>query len=517
MSSINKYKNPIFSFNVEGENKITEFMQNDQFQFNSLLNTNINNDNFDFMPKSDDDSIWHSDNIFNLDNQPTITPENNSVHANESAMTPDITWEDEKVDLEFILGKRSFPGEETMSSVSRNDDNISIYENERENNNLRQDNENVFTNLFSQELGQDTVKFPSKSNLKKVKTSENRDLEIIKNGVNKLSSYIQKKQTGRKLSFMKKSLTKNSEKKETMPKKEELQNDKKYSEEDLKQLFTFLERQLYLTEIEDKDELDNLGSENMMLLSLLLKKLYKENISATELTYEKFKELRASKSTKRNEEKNKIVYKQALNYFEQEFKTLYPSLMIQYRNSFPNVFRHKKSSFYFWLLKKTILTKPEMKDIVMDILHGKSKIKNGQIGRHQNWCSNKNKKPKAITKISLSIKHLIRSDPDCKTKFLRLMRCEDNNDFIESFKKDISHKLNGKENFWLNHLKNINFSFEKFIKFFEEIVDSKQYKSPWTIKSIKEAIEHCINELDNDPKGKLKREFDLIKQRHYSF
>jgi hypothetical protein len=306
------------------------------------------------------------------------------------------------------------------------------------------------------------------------------------------------------------------ESKENFKKERETHNDQRYSEQELKNLFTFLKRQLFLNQVDDEIEFDFLGPNNITILCLFLRKMYKKK-TITKLTYENFKDLRSLKIEKRREEKNKKIYKEVLKSCEKEFKVLFNNLKKQYKDAFPKIFRSRRCSFYFWLLKKTILANSEMKDIVMDIFCGKSKIFKGPIERFQNWSSYKNTEPKAITNISSSIKYLIRNDSDCKQKFISLMNNENNNGLISSFHNDIEKKLNIKFKYSLNHLKIFNYSFKKFVKFLKEKIDSSKYKTPWTIKTIKEAIDSNIYELENDPRDRLKREFERIKKRHYSF
>ena len=511
MSTFNFNGNSIFNICQTDEDNISYFMRDNDFQSNPPMHLQINNDNY--MPKIENaiDLISQINSNFNFESNSIISFDSNFENDKSKKFFDD----------DSLLGKRSCLNQESVCffNLLTNNENINLLKTETEKNEIKKSNENVFTSLFDDELLKDNIILRSNFNLKKVKTSDEpvTDLKIDDNSVEDLNDSIELKQTERKKSPKKKKLVKFSEKKDKKIKEEDFQDDNKYSEDELQRLFTFLRRQLFLTKIDDKEEFDNLGLRNKKILYLLLKKMYNKKRVMTKLDYKDFKKLRDSKIKKRNEEKNKKIYKQALKTFEKEFKVLLTNLKKKYKNSYPKIFKNKKSSFYFWLLKKTIESNNNMIDIIMDIFYEKSVAKKEAIEENQNWSSDRDNKPSAIKKISSSIKHLIRKDSDCKNKFISLMSFEDNKGLIKCFRDDIEKKLDVKLNFWLENLKKNDYSFEKFVEFFKNTIQSRQYKNPWTIQSIEEAITYCIDELENDSLGSLKHEYDLIKNRHYSF
>ena len=358
-------------------------------------------------------------------------------------------------------------------------------------------------------------------NLKVNTFNQNNDLFYVQMEEFPLKNFIQnsRKTTSNKSNCeSSNSVNFNLEKIESLKKLTLEKNDqqKKYNESDLNKLFTFLQDQVFFQNTPDESQFEDLGKENILILSKLMKKIKKCNIPK-ELTYNQFVLLCKKKTPKRNEEKIKFIYKQALKKLYKQFEKKF----IYFKNTnkpYKRIFKSKKSAFFFWLLEDTIKKETLHIDLVMDILFEKFNVRKLQkIEKKDNWFFSNQTKKKEIKKISRSIRYLIKQDSKCSLTFLKYLKCDKGqNGLLLDMKASIKQKLDKKQIAWKTELEKFDYDFEKFFDFVQKKISCNQFKTPWIVSDIKSSMMHCVKELENKREKKLKQEFDSIYRVHYS-
>lgn len=290
-----------------------------------------------------------------------------------------------------------------------------------------------------------------------------------------------------------------------------------YSSADLDRLFAFFEA--YHLDYDTLEErFEGLNRKNKVLLCLHLKKIFK--LKTKPKKQMSFEELRqkfvVERAKKRNEEKIKIVYKHTLKALEKHFEYRNTSFIQRHRSArFKKFLVNKKSRFYLYLFKETITGGRTHEDLLMDVLFERVTFKRPGITEEANWT--RCQKGKAMKKISTSVRLLIKRDSGARSKILDFINYREKpNGLVGKMREEIIKKLKKKKKFWMGLLRQNGFDFEKFRGAFTRTLNSSQYKNPWMIRDIREAIDHCRNEMENPDDTDLMAEFSLIQQKHYT-
>ena len=264
-----------------------------------------------------------------------------------------------------------------------------------------------------------------------------------------------------------------------------------YSEVDLDRLFAFL-RAYRLADPSVSELLDKLGSQNKALLCGYLQKVYELRLRpdpevGSEVLLGRLQGLSVKRS---NEQRIKLVYSQVLKALEKGF--YYGSAKFVRAHAqprFEDFVADKKSTFYLYLFRETILGGRVHEDLLMDVLYERATVKSPCINRYNNWRSVR--KPRAMKKISAATRYLIQQDHAARRRVLEFMDYTDGTGLISSLRRDIADKLKKKQRFWLEILAQCGHLFDEFEKVFLTRMDSKKYKNPWTIPDVKSAIDHA--------------------------
>lgn len=290
-----------------------------------------------------------------------------------------------------------------------------------------------------------------------------------------------------------------------------------YSSADLDRLFAFFEA--YHLDFDTLEErFEELNRKNKVLLCLHLKKIFKLKTKPKKhMPFEEFRQRFVDeRAKKRNEEKIKIVYKHTLKALEKHFEYRNTSFIQQHRSArFKKFLVNKKSRFYLYLFKETITGGQTHEDLLMDVLFERVTFKRPDIEEGANWT--RCKKGKAMKKISTSVRLLIKRDSGARSKLLDFINYREKpNGLVGKMREEIIKKLKKKKKFWTGLLRRNGFDFEKFRSAFTRTLNSSQYKNPWMIRDIREAIDHCRSEMEHPDDTDLMTEFSLIQKKHYT-
>jgi hypothetical protein len=292
----------------------------------------------------------------------------------------------------------------------------------------------------------------------------------------------------------------------------------------IKEIFDFLENQLFLRQDDNESQFNNLGPKSKQILCILLNKIFKktgqDKIKSESFRYEDFKVLRNPKnemkgnahSQKRNEEYLKFVLKRILKILKKNFRSEYSSLKLQYLRQHKLIFEKTGSSFFFWLLKETITNNSEDLDLVMDIMYGIPRV-NKTLYRHKNWSHIKSSNTGTIKKVSGAILHLMYNDVKLREKINSVIN---DSSFERFIKNQIKQKLNNMKSNWIDELKNCDNRFLKFKEQIETKINTNSFKICWSLERCRTANGFFKTKFNDDPRQKSQKEFDNIKHYHYS-
>jgi hypothetical protein len=304
-------------------------------------------------------------------------------------------------------------------------------------------------------------------------------------------------------------------------------NDQKinyYSAEELRNVFSFIQKYVHFDKSDGESAFDKLSQNSKTFLSYYLKKVYSLKIKPKKLCFQKFCKIQQkNKKKRRNEEKLKLVYKNALKEFKREFNSLYINLRNQTKTEYEKkLFTEKEVGFHFWMFQDTVLNKKEHVDFILDVCFEKYGVKTEDFSRKDGWRMAKSNR--AMKKISATYRYLVKQDPICKGRFLGFLDYSAKRGMVYKFKTEIVDKLDKKFNKLKEELYAVDLDFDEFINKFREIMNDKKYKNPWLMKDVKESIDYCVYELEEESphlKSKdfysdLTSEYLRMKQMHYS-
>jgi hypothetical protein len=297
-----------------------------------------------------------------------------------------------------------------------------------------------------------------------------------------------------------------------------------YSFQELENVFRFIQTYVHFDKPNGEDAFNELSQNSKTFLGYYLKKVYSLKTIPKQLSFTKFCEIKIkNKKKRRNEEKLKVVYKSALREFRKQFDAFYTILLTQAETEdLKKLYMDKEVGFHVWMFKETILNKREHVDFILDICFGKFGPKTINFSRKDGWRMAKSNK--GMIKISRTYRYLVKQDQTYKKKFLEYLNFSSERGMISKFKSEIIEKLNKKLSKLKNVLGSVHFEFDKFIRKFREIMNNKKYKNPWLMKDVKESIDYCLFELEQDfPHlegidfySDLNAEYHQMKQKHYA-
>lgn len=302
-------------------------------------------------------------------------------------------------------------------------------------------------------------------------------------------------------------------------------SEEKYSLLQLVFLFEFL-LALFLNLDTLEHFFNQLTEQSKTLLLLFLRKAFGGLDEPIELVrFEDFRKLydnykskkrkeKKFKNKKRNEEFFKLVYKQTLKVLERRFEYKIFSFTNELcKTRFHKFLKAKKSTFYLYLFKNIIRDPRIHEDLVMDVLFEKITFRGPQIEESGNWIRSDKK---AMKKISPSVRLFVKKDPFARRQFMDFIDCDKGYGLIRYMKTVTAKKFEGKIKVFSDMLRGNQFDFEGFKADFERELDKKKFKCPWPIDEVKEAIEHCMEELNNPDDSSLEKEFLAIQKKHYT-
>lgn len=285
----------------------------------------------------------------------------------------------------------------------------------------------------------------------------------------------------------------------------------KYDENELNMLTDFIGNQIHLRKSESRVQFDQLGNQNIILLSIYLKKILKCDIDSQTLDYDKFlRYLNPKNYFKRNEELFKFVYKKAFNWIKEK----YAKEILQFKNDnelqcYQKYLDNQKALWIFWLFKEEILTKRLDPDLIMNIFFGVYTCKKS-FNESMNWTDSSVNH--SIQKISKSLRYLIKFGKFSKKIFLDLF--DRNSSFLEDIQNNINNKIYDMHSHLEDQLKSVNNSFLLFYLKFRSKYCSDKSQIPWIYDVVNNGIFMCSKELlYEDRNCSLKSEFDMIKKK----
>ena len=293
-----------------------------------------------------------------------------------------------------------------------------------------------------------------------------------------------------------------------------------YPRAELDALFKFLGA--WYLDLPDAEQcFNNLGLRSRQLACLDLGKGAKSQTEpACPENFRDFRDCFAAQCAhKRNEEKNKIVYKNTFKALEKMFSFRQTRFVLTHDGPrFRDFLRHKKSSFYLDLFRETVVGGQVHEDLLMDILYERVTLKRPRIERKGNWRSMR--KPVTMKKVSAAMRYLITRDKAARSRILGFMDYKTGRGLVLMMRSFIARKLKKKKKLWEKALKTCNNHFYQFKSVLANKMNSKSFKNAWTVENVRLAIDLCESELriDFDRKkfASLKNEFMKIKSQHYS-
>ena len=289
-----------------------------------------------------------------------------------------------------------------------------------------------------------------------------------------------------------------------------------FSQAQLDALFRF-QHAWYLDHPDAEQCFDNLGPRNRQLACLDLRKKHK--LQSEPVCPENFRDFRdhfaARSALKRNEEKNKIVFKNTFKALEKMFSyKLTDFIMAHNVPRFRDYLRDKKSAFYLDLFWETVVGGRVHEDLLMDILYERVSTGRPRIERKDNWRSMR--KPVSMKKVSAAMRYLIKQDGVAKQRILEFMEHKTGRGLVVMMREEIAKKLKNKRKLWASILKKCEHRFDEFSRVLMLKINSYKFKNPWTMKNVRAAIDHCVAELNNSENTKLRNEYIKIRRYHYS-
>jgi len=250
------------------------------------------------------------------------------------------------------------------------------------------------------------------------------------------------------------------------------------------------------------------------MLFFLLRKLFPAQVKNDNLEFEDLQKLKQTPSKKRNEEKIKQIWKRYLRKIYDDFKC---------QQSEKEGFKRSNScdkwkEFYFNMFKDLIEKKGKQFnfDLIMDICTEKTigivnLKKPKQLNKSNNWKTLK--KISAMKKIPASFRYLVTQSKEYLENFKEYLNVKNPNGIITLMKEIIQNKLFNLFHQWEISLKKLKNDEEKFITKVENQIKKKKFKLPWLLSNVKNSIDYCIKDIEND---KLFKKFKNIQKKHYS-
>ena len=273
-----------------------------------------------------------------------------------------------------------------------------------------------------------------------------------------------------------------------------------------------------------EDLYDSLNLQEELIISIIITKIHKKT-SFHNFTFRELLKLQSKGVTKRNEENFKCVYKP----FNKHYLTLFKlrnsenneRLYRQYNEKGMeidiNLLNDNRRAFFLTKFKELAFeTDGPPVDLIMDICEdlvviSKDKAKSKIILESENWRTLK--KAKAMKKVSGSYRYLVANTRPFRNEFMKFINTNFNKGLFKIHADLILKKLSSKMERWLEEYISLERSDDAFIRYIEGLVENDKFKFPWSMVSIKKAVDKCIIDLDCE---QIAKEFAFVERNHYS-
>ena len=273
-----------------------------------------------------------------------------------------------------------------------------------------------------------------------------------------------------------------------------------------------------------KDLYDSLNLQEELIIAIIITKIHKKT-AFNNFTLRQLRKLQSEGVTKRNEEHFKCVYKPFNKYYLGLFKLRTTDnserLCRQYKEQGFDIdisLLHDKRREFFLTKFKELVFQAEAPslDLIMDICQdlviiSKDKAKSKIVLESENWRTLE--KAKAMKKVSGAYRYLVASTRPFRKEFMKFTNTDSNNGLFKIHKDLILKKLSSKMEKWLEEYTRLERSDDAFIQYITQLVENDKFKFPWSMISIKKAVDKCIIDLDCE---QISKEFAFVKRIHYS-
>lgn len=255
----------------------------------------------------------------------------------------------------------------------------------------------------------------------------------------------------------------------------------------------------------------SLSPHNSSLLNMLVPKIFKINRLRMKLVREVINTIHHKTNNLKPEQKLKLVYRQV-------FRNMYREFMRHFSKFNPTdlggdqaaITDCSKKSFYYWLFQDSVRQGKVSLDVVMDVVCNNSwQNKRASKG---DW---RKIKMEALKQMSAPLRYLISTDLQCKKKILSHFDDPSKKGFIYLAKVKIQNQLVKKFNHWKEILQESKYNFKVFRKKMRDETKNSGTLFPWTLGTVKRAIEFCKEDLE-DKYSELHRKFNKMMQVTYS-
>lgn len=292
-----------------------------------------------------------------------------------------------------------------------------------------------------------------------------------------------------------------------------------YTEEELMGLFHYLEVEIYFRDRNcelSRPAFESLSPKSKLLLFVILTKADPSHLKQ-EYAFSDLEPAIAKLQFKRNEEKQKLVYKstisQLLKHYKKQHLTFKSSLE---KSDFKDLLTTELRAFYFWLFRRTIGQSSPTLDFVMDICGERVSVKEPLTTPQENW---RRHRFRTMKKVSRAFRFLVKSDAFAREKMLKYLKVQNSTGVLGVLVKQSRAKLDKKLIHWKKLLIASDHQFSSFVKKMVVLVKKKGCKHPWTKALIEDSINRCEIELqcEDCTSPDLGIEYDVLKKYHYSF
>ena len=258
-------------------------------------------------------------------------------------------------------------------------------------------------------------------------------------------------------------------------------------------------------------------------------KTYKVKSNRQDPSIRQLQQLQKKVQFKRKEEIYKRVYKPFIKHYLQIFKrrTINPRIELRQVLEDNNIhldeeaYSHPRRAFFIEMFMELIERKIGLNiDLIMDIceelaLPSKKKDNNKlPLTETENWRSQRASKVPAMKKISGGFRYLLSRTTSLKASFERYISKTATCGLLAEHHGQIRDKIDKKMSFWVEKYREMNYDDVRFLDSLKIEVDNARFKFPWSVVTMKAAIDCCLKNLKSP---KILKEFEEVREMHYTF